>query len=131
ETVSLSVFALLWSNDFFRGRFRTIILFAGIGRQVACRVSRRRYSHAHHPVDDAATTAAEYDRVTDGPATISLRFPVESHQRPVREPRSVSTRGTASHRGPRLPGGGALDPQDRRPLEIFTVLRGLTSARVR
>ena len=37
------------------------------------RVSERRHSHAHYPVNVAATAAAEYDRVQDGPETQGQR----------------------------------------------------------
>ena len=35
------------------------------------RVSERRHSHGYFPVNVAATSAAEYDRVQDGPETVS------------------------------------------------------------
>ena len=41
----------------------------------------RRPSHAFYPVTMAPTTAAEHDRVQDGPKTVCYRCPMESDQR--------------------------------------------------
>jgi len=80
----------------------------------------RRNSHDNYPVDVAATTAVQQDRVQDGPQCFSHRFPVEFHQRSVRRRRSVSAGRASPCRCSSLLGGDSLDSQNRCSLEIFT-----------
>lgn len=92
----------------------------GLASKLHSCVGERSHSHVDFPVLVAETTAAEYDRVQDGPEAFCHGFPVESHPTSVREPRSLATRRTAARRSPRVPGRNHLDLEDRRALEIFT-----------
>ena len=85
--------------------------------QLHAMVSERRHSHAHHPVEVAATSAVEHNRVQDGPETVSLRFPMAADRGPV--PRSASRRpGRSTPRSlPPLPGRHPVGAGEWRAVE--------------
>ena len=81
---------------------------------------RRQIYNDHFPVTVARTTAAEYDRVQDGPKTICYRCPVGFDQRSVQESAPIQGRWTTSSHAPAVPRRHHLGPEKRSPMARFT-----------
>src|SRR5690554_4813730 len=90
------------------------------GKRIAYRVSERSNSHDHYPVEVAATSRAEHNRVQDGPETVSLGCPMASDRRLVPASTRGAARRPAPHPAAAVLGRYFVDPRQRRALARFT-----------